>query len=242
MKNYSEGIHKPHGRALGDCWSVINYFISLGLEKDEISRLSLWYYKGESIKRVDKLKDVLAVFKENDMVELDEWEATVEKIHWTKGYEYSSRPTKIIWKPNNYNRICYQFDGRYRGGASNFPSKEIENEVLIHAINEGYDIVRLGAEKTLDECIKVASECNFFLGIDSGMAYLVASVGTPILFCRNERPLALWTTTNHSNKHFILSDDYVELKENITRFKDVGLQHYIHNATNIDIFMERNND
>jgi len=230
----SEDVQMPHGKALGDCWSVINYFINLGFIRNEVIRLSLWYPKGESRKRVDKLKDVLPLFRDDDMIELGEWVPTVSKIHWTEGYKYPFVPTKIRWENNSSKKICYQFDGKSHK-AKNFPSIEIEQEVLGHIELEGYECIRLGNNYTLEECMNIMANCELFVGVDSGMCYMAASVGIPIFFCKNDRDINIWDM-NHSNKHFILDYDYIGLKNSITKYKEYGLEYYIQNARNINLF------
>ncbi len=238
MRTLSPNIQRPHGKGLGDCWSVINYFISLGLEKDETMRLSRWYPKGESIKRADKLTEMLPLFENNDIIQLGEWEPTVPKIHWTCGHAYPPVPTKIKWKPNCSKQICYQFDGKSKP-AARFPSKEIEEKIFGHVKGQGYNVVPVGGGTTLEECVKMISECELFLGIDSGMCYLAAAVGIPIMFCRNNRPPIVWESTNHSNKHFILAEDYVALIDNISEYCRGGLDYYIQNAQNVGGFTEK---
>lgn len=235
-KNISIDVQMPHGKALGDCWSVINYFINLGLERDEIIRLALWYPKGESVKRVDKLSEVLSLFADDHMVQLGEWAPTVPKIHWTMGYRYPFAPTKKVWRLNNSKKICYQFDGKSHG-AKNFPSKEMEDEILSYAEKSGFICVRLGNNYTLAECVDVISECEFFIGIDSGMCHLAASSGIPIIFAKNNRDRSVWDT-NHCNKHFILRDGYIGIIDSIDRYKNEGLDYYVKNAENLQFFRD----
>jgi ADP-heptose:LPS heptosyltransferase len=233
-KKISKDIQTPYGKALGDCWSVINYFVNLGIERNEIMRLALWYPKGETKKRVDKLKEVLPLFEDCGMVELGEWTPTVPKIHWTKGYEYPFASTKIQWKPNSSKKICYQFDGRSHK-AKNFSSKEIEEEVLDSIGELGYDLIKLGSEKTLQQCVEAAAESEVFIGVDSGMCYLSASVGIPIIFCKNNRDSSIWDTA-HSNKHHILVDNHTDLIKSIEEYKENGLKYYFENARNLKFF------
>ena len=147
-------------------------------------------------------------------------------------------PTKIKWKPNSNRKVCYQFDGKSKN-EKRFPSKEVENEVLDSIKDRGYEIIRLGSGMTLEECVIAASECEIFIGIDSGMCYLAAAVGVPTFFCKNNRPSRLWEDTNHSNKHFILAKDYIELIDHLSKYATNGLDYYIENATNINLFKQQ---
>ena len=166
---------------MGDAWSDINYFLNFSLEKKEIIRLSLWYKKGQTVKRVDKLKEILKLMKYKERIKLTEEEATEPKNNWRLGYKYPFIPTEIQWKPNKSKKICYQFDGKSKK-AKNFSSKEIEAHILNYIKEKGYRLIRLGWEKSLKQCALEASESELFIGIDSGMCYLAASVGIPIIF------------------------------------------------------------
>ena len=234
--NYKK-VQSPHGKALGDCWCVINYFINLALEKKEIIYLCLWYNKGSSIKRVDKLKSILPLFRYNNMIKLTEDKITEPKIHWTMGYKYPFISTKKTWKQNNSKKICYQFDAKSKT-AARFPSENIGKDILSRLIDMGYEPIQLGKELTLEECISVLSESEIFIGLDSGFSTVAASVGTPIFFVQNNRPIEIWEKYNHSNKHFLLSRDHLELINNVKKYKVEGLNYYINNAKNINLFKQ----
>ncbi len=233
--NELKKIQSPHGKALGDCWCIINYFINLAIEMDEVVYLCTYYRKGDAVKRVDKLKKILPLFKHDDMIELTEEEITESKIHWTLGHKYPFISTKITWKPNNSKKICYQFDAKSKT-AARFPSEDVKEEILSYARSVGYELVKLGHELTLEECIRALSESEFFLGLDSGFSTVAASVGIPVFFTQNNRSIEIWEKYNHSNKHFILARDYLELINNIKNYEAGGLNYYINNAKNIDLF------
>ncbi len=79
-----------------------------------------------------------------------------------------------------------------------------------------------------------------FLGVDSGMATLVSSVGTPVLFCKNERPIEY--SCNHNNKHFVLSENHIELMSCLDSYKKGGIEYYLANARNAVLFTRRQDD
>ena len=233
--NKTKEIYSPSGKALGDCWSIVNYCINLGLEKKEIVRLAPYYIKGESRKRPEKMLEILPLLEHDDMMEFVEEDPTLPIPHWTEGYKYPFIPTKKTWSPNQNKKICYQFDGKSRKGQKNFPSKEIEEKILEEIKNLGYKLIKLGHEISLKQCIQEASESEIFIGIDSGMCYLAASVGIPIIFCRNNRTRDVWDTA-HSNKHFILTENYIELIDSIKKYKEKRLDYYLDNAENLHLY------
>jgi len=237
-REVSKDIQCPTASSLGDCWADINYCMGLGLERNEIIRLAAWRIKGSKKRWCNKLLEILPLFENDDMVQIVESEATVPGLGWRCGHIYPPSSTKIKWSPNSSKKICYQFDARSKVPAR-FPSKEIEDEVLNHVIKLGYEVIKLSAEKTLKECVTEVANCEIFLGVDSGMATLTASVGTPIFFCKNNRPIEVWETMNHSKKHYIIANDYIELMYNISEYTANGISHYVKNAKNISFFSNR---
>ncbi|KKM05779.1 hypothetical protein LCGC14_1750610 [marine sediment metagenome] len=154
------------------------------------------------------------------------------------GYKYPYVPTLVSnWKSNNNKKICYQFDAKSNKG-QRFPSEEAKEKILTAIKNEGYEVVKLGKELTLEECIQETSKCEAFLGIDSGMLYLASSVGVPIFYCINNRGQDIWETA-HPNKHATVVKDYLELIDTFAKFSKEGLDYYLKNARNIHLFKER---
>lgn len=86
--------------------------------------------------------------------------------------------TKTQWKPGLYNQICYQFDGRWKGGLKNPPPGD--EEKIIKLIMPQVKKIRLGLPMELNQIIETAARSDLFVGIDSGMAHLCHSVGTPM--------------------------------------------------------------
>ena len=217
-------VFRSYGRALGDCWLSLNYLINLAIEKDEVLRVSLWYINDRNqIRRVDKLKEILPLLQYNHFIELGEWEPTEQKTPWDYLSRYPFIPTITAWSPNNSRKICYQFDAKCRKGQK-FPSKDIEDKLLCE-IGKDYELIRLGHHKTLKQCVEDLANCEAFVGVDSGMGNVAASVGTPIFYCQNNRDDYCWKSI-HSNKHFVLAKDYLKTIEHINNYKRLGLEYY----------------
>jgi hypothetical protein len=220
----SKEIYRPYGTALGDCWLNLNYLINLAIRKNEVLRTSLWYLNhGKKLRRADKCKEILPLFKYSNYIELGEWEPTEWKIPWQQLSKYPIIPTTITWSPNNSKKICYQLDAKSKKGQA-FPSKDIENE-LLDRIGQNYELVKLGLGKTLKQCVEDLATCEIFVGVDSGMGHMAASVGTPIFYCQNNRDPSCWSTV-HSNKTFVVGKDYLETIEHINNYKKEGLNYH----------------
>ena len=233
--NKTNKIQRPYGRALGDCWSVINYFINYGLENNELINMSLWYQKGHKIKRADKIKDILSLLEHNEYIQVGEWKPTENKLHWNLGSAYPHIPTKMTWEPNESRQICYQFDGKSKKGQKNFGSIEEAQNLVNYIQNLGFKTVQVGGNKTLEHCVQDMAESEAFIGIDSGMCYMAASVGVPMVLVQNNTPMNRFTSS-HSNKHFILCTDGSDAINKVHELKHNGLDYYINKAENIHWF------
>lgn len=220
-----EKIYRVYGQALGDCWLSLNYLINLALQEKETLKVSYWYLNhSKKIRRVDnKLKEILPLFKHANLIQLGEWEPTEWKIPWQNLSKYPLTPTIVSWSKNNSKKICYQFDAKSKKGQS-FPSKDIENE-LLKQIGQNYELIKLGFHQTLRQCVEELANCEIFVGVDSGMAHMAASVGTPLFYCQNNRDSSCWGTV-HSNKRFVLGKDYLEVINHVNNYKRIGLQYY----------------
>ena|SRR3990167_3297156 len=231
MDNAEIVIYRPYGRALGDCWLVLNYYIGLANETSKRVYLSDHYLKKTKLRLASKLYEILPLLNyKKELFELCQWEPTELKINWTLLAKYPVVPSHILWKKNHSKKICYQFDAKSQWRAR-FSSPEIEQKVLFHAESLGYTVTKLGLPTPLKNCLEDLAESELFLGVDSGMCNAAAACGIPILFCRNTESISKWDIL-HRNKHFILTNDYIELINEISNYNKHGLDYYIHNIKN----------
>lgn len=84
-------------------------------------------------------------------------------------------PTKIRWIPGFYKRICYQFNGHWKGRQKNPPAEDIPKLTSFLP----FEFIQLGRHQSLNEVVRIASESDLFVGVDSGMSHICASVGIP---------------------------------------------------------------
>ena len=234
MTKIEKKVYRSYAKGLGDCWLSINYILNLALNKNEVIDMSLWYAKGEKIRRVDKLKEILPLFEHSDFINLVEAEPTEPKTPQNLFASFPCVPFKTKWKKNNSKKICYQFDARSRK-QQRFPSKEIENSLLSKIKNIGYTMVKLGGHLSLDQCVKELSECEMMIGVDTGMPNITGSVGTPLLYCLNNRSLNEFKVL-HANKHFLFANDHNDVFDHVLNYKNDGLKYYKENAWNVDFF------
>ena len=225
----SSRIERPRGGHLGENWLLLSYHINVALYSREIIRLATWHYGHHHF----KLRKILPLLRHSKLVQLVRLPATVlERPKKFVLWKYPLIPTKKAWNLNSSRKICYQFDASKK--RARFFSKKIERKILLHAEKLGYKLVRLGKNITLEKCVDEVSTSELFLGVDSGMLHLAASVGTPTILCENNRKIK--SSYNQANKSFILTRDHVEMRTAIDNYYNGGLEYYIANARNIEIF------
>lgn len=110
-------------------------------------------------------------------------------------------PTKIRWNKGVYNRIAYQFDGKYNGRYKN-PPKEHIDLFFRYAKDNGIEVVNIGesgGRLNIRQYIEIVSKCDLFVGVCSGMAQLCYSVGIPVVILRYNQfqdAMDLWHGNN----------------------------------------------
>lgn len=230
----SKEIFRVHGRGLGDCISDVSRFIHVGLERNQILRLALFYVK-ERKKYVMKLKEVVPIFENDHVITLVDEDPTEPKVYWKETNKLPLVPSKVKWVPNRSKVACYQFDGKAFGSSKNFPSKEAEDAVLDFIKSQGYQVVRLGGHISIADCVKVASESELFVGVESGMAYLCGCVGLPCFHIQNSRPREIWDVI-HGNKHWVLAKDGPDFNAMFSEYTKNPKGYYLSNANHVEYF------
>jgi len=225
----SKEIFTSQGRALGDSWTLISFYITLGRERGEIIRVSKYQNKRGGKKYATKYEEVLSLLDGNEYVELVNEDATEPRRDW-KDWGHKLQPqTKVKWSPSTTKVIAYQFDGRTHR-EKNFPSPEVADDIIKHITNLGYTTIRLGAYKPLEECISILSISELFLGVESGFAYVASSVGTPLVYIRNGRSVESMEVAS-KNKKCVVLENAGKLKEFLKKYS-LDNTHYENNASN----------
>jgi hypothetical protein len=126
-------------------------------------------------------------------------------------------PTRVRWQGwgrEPFWRIAYQFDGNVLGSQKNPPPNELER---LLSIAPGYEMVRLGAHLSVQECVEVAARSDLFIGVDSGMIQLCYSVGVPVMIVRySQSPWVLFD--RHGRRQAIHCDNTEELATKARQF------------------------
>jgi hypothetical protein len=227
-------VYSPKGRALGDCWTFVTYLLRKSEKENREILLSDHYTKRKRKKYCGtKTLEIISVLKHNGQLTIVSDEANIW-LTWDGMTGQRYYPAKILWKPNNSKKVCYQFDGKSHGGKN---LKVGEEEKILGAIKqEGYESVRLGGHLSLIQCVQLASECELFVGVESGMGHLCHSVNTPVYIIRNALPFDLIKKIRCGN-HCIIPDNADDF---MSRFKQhiSDKDYYRKNAMNIYLFDE----
>lgn len=211
----SNDIYIPHGTALGDVICTINIYLRYSLKNKENIRLCPRYIKNNKTREAEPLvRQVIEVIDSKGIIKITNENGT-KKPHWTEGNSVEFFPTKIQWAKKMTNKICYQFDGKSHK-KKNFKPEE-EELIFKHFEKEGILLQRLGYPMKLEECLRIASECSCFIGVDSGMAHLLHGSNIPIFIARNG-----WTLEEQKrfrqNKQFAICDNAIDLINKVNTY------------------------
>lgn len=214
--NLSKEIYRPYGRGLGDCIGDLNYYSFLSKQKNEIIQLSLWYEKFKKQKWAWNISEVYPLLKEQERISLTKEGSNQNKNTLVPDCVFIK--STIQWKPNNSKKICYNFSGKSNKKHQNFPSLEIENSVVNDIKKLGYEMIRVGFPINLKDSLSTMSNCELFLGIDSGLAYLAAMARIPIVFVQNRINDSHFRIL-HKTKCFCLAKNDIELVEFMKKYQ-----------------------
>jgi hypothetical protein len=208
----AEEIHSPHNHSFGDQWATINYYLNMSVMKRKRIRMAS-QLNGVSLYRLHK--EILDAIDSPGEIELTQSEPTVG----VDGYDVWSAPyfpTKRRWNASSKHKyVCVQFDGQHAAQATN-PSPEEERSILRYLAERcpGFETVRLGKHLSVRECVDIAADSAFFVGVDSGMSHLCHSVGVPIFLLE----YGLATGTTHSGKAHTLCKGYDDFVVRLDRY------------------------
>jgi Glycosyltransferase family 9 (heptosyltransferase) len=75
--------------------------------------------------------------------------------------------------------VCYQFDSVSNKATAAMTQAE-ESQVMQQITSWGLEPIRLGSHISLKQAVDSLSECQLFIGVDSGFSHLAHCVGTPV--------------------------------------------------------------
>ena len=167
-----------HGPQLGDVWAAVNTAI---LNNYNLSRYAIHEKRYKDISR--KIKEVKNLLEGGDEVQIvDNLPKLKNKFRNESLWKTPYVDTKIKWVRRSYGRMCYQFDGKT---ASYIKNLSRNDESLFFA--QGFDVIRLGSQFSLKECVQIAATSDLFVGVCSGMSHVCHSVGVPVYLVGHPR-------------------------------------------------------
>ena len=189
-------IYATHWDELGDCWAVVSALVDLSLWTNAEVYLSSFAVLSNRNLRA-RFEEIMSV--------MDMSGARIRIVEEPKNADLNGHPafgvfhnpnpyarTKIRWNSKKVKaQACHQLEsriyenGRYTAIKPNWanaykliPAGELEQIDRLFA-GADLEMIHLGKHFSLEECIRVAAESRFFIGICSGMSHLCHSVGVP---------------------------------------------------------------
>jgi hypothetical protein len=141
---------------------------------------------GEDIR--ERLEEILGVLdlEEGLVMVVDSAPNSPRKVTVDR-FPHPYIPTKTRWAGGEAGRACCQLlNGQTPGYVANKrdmkPLEAWHREEIEAWLDAEFDeVVRLGKDRTIAECVEVAARSELFIGMDSGMSHLCHSVGVPVL-------------------------------------------------------------
>ena len=164
------GKAKSH---FGNLWA----FASMIVHKSKTQKETI--YVSNSMVKANVVKDILNVLDTTgaSIEWVDETYSEGQRKYGTRRHKFDYVPTKIRWKNQRHNRICYQLHTDTKGRNE----KKVSDEDIEKILNSmPCECIKLGHPRSVEQNIKIASESDLFIGIDSGMSHLCHSVGVPV--------------------------------------------------------------
>jgi len=198
-------IYTCAGYGLGDCWAGIMWSIDLALRTSMPTSLSVLRMGGKHCGASErKYEEIIPLVKGGNLVRLTHEEPGAEK-NWRDVYQAPYQPTFIRPAEKRDRAVAYQFDGK------SHKEKLCPNDeamLILRTLEEkGYELVRLGDQGDLKENLERASRCEFFVGVDSGFAHLMLSLGVDVHMIRNGRTVANIREETYPDKEFALYEN-----------------------------------
>ena len=198
----------PYWNGFGDLWAITSYCCLLSQREGQTVYLSKWSAKS-MLDRGKEITDILGSLDDSYTKNV-----VVTTEHFTSSSRFSVRdhhdsyvPTKVRWAPNDSRIISYQLKALTKHRPDRFCHPR-----LIEGLSgqlPDYEFIELGKEhqSTMSEIIKVLTQSELFVGIDSGMSHVAHSVGVPV-FLKYYAELDLC----HPNKEYVAFRDGQDLK------------------------------
>jgi hypothetical protein len=198
----SQTIYRNWNSGLGDTWATIQL---LAQKKGPDDLLLSTIQHGENLRPMQA--EILRVLDQdyfaNEVVLVDHEPNT--ELDGYAVWAALPLPTIRRWCPMG-RTICVQFDGKSTPELKNPPPGDIA-AINQWARTHGLEVVVVGKELGLVASVAALARCLFFVGCDSGMSHVAASVGTPSYILEYQLPVV----TCHRHRAYVKC-------ENVDRF------------------------
>lgn len=185
---------------LGDSWQFMCWLLQQNEDTGEIPIVT----------RNPRFDEILELINSKGKIEFtDQKGAKITNAYWS----IKNPPTKIEWTPGRYKRICYQFD-------SNIVPRPPRWELVdFYEKFKDYDFIRLGRNLSLKKCIEIASTCDAFVGVSSGMSHVMHSVGIPMFLIAYDFDIRPY----HGQNKYAICKDLVDCENKLKKYLDTGI-------------------
>jgi hypothetical protein len=185
---------------LGDSWQFICWLL---LQSEETGEIPVVTYN-------QKFEEIIKLIDSKGKIEFtDQKGSKINNAYWS----IKNPPTKIKWVPGRYKRICYQFN-------ANIVTKPPRWDLLeFFEKFKDYELVRLDKHLTLEECVKIASTCDVFVGVSSGMSHMMHSVGIPMFLVTYNFDIKLY----HGQNEYVICDNLIDCEAKLRKYLTDGI-------------------
>jgi hypothetical protein len=182
----------PFTPCLGDSWALVSHAARTSvLEKRQVEVSAHTISSAASNPGIPrrgqcirgKLAEILAVLNvgEGRVTIVDDAATSMRRIT-VDAFPHPYPPTRRRWDGGGGGRACYQLsNNQLPEHCDRAPSRREREEIEQWLGAEFDEVIRLGANRSIFECVEVAASSELFVGMDSGMSHLCHSVGVPVL-------------------------------------------------------------
>jgi hypothetical protein len=220
------------GPGFGDCWKSIQYVCCLCRRYGrEIALYPLWHgHRGLDRTEAPKFSREPLIREMLDVLELPcrlslVCDVPFRDVHvpdvmhklWRVRSWTPTRRRWRGWHGQRFHRIAYQLDGLTSPELKNPPDQQVPQ---LLGVAPGYELIRLGKHLSVRACVEIASECDLFFGVDSGLLHLCYSTGIPVFVIQYGLNRE-WLFHFHGDRHAIQCADTADFLFKARLFLDL---------------------
>jgi len=222
------------GKHLGDCILTLNYFSHESYVLNKCVRISDHYVRvnanNEIIRRkmCYNLRELIPLIPTNRFILVKDDPTPTTRFYnqgmaWVKHRNKPFLLNKYQFDKKNKgsNIVGYSFDARGKTGYHrNFPSKATE-DLLLKSLEElGFKLIKIGLPLTLEQCSEILSKVELLVCVGNGIFVLATTTRTPVFIVGNKWTREVYLDHLNGLYDFLFSQDYLELIDNIKKYKE----------------------